>query len=353
LSNSTDGSTHFFEDYEIDLKELQDWISNNGFKTLALQVPEGLKRQAVKLITFLEDKLGVTIVLNADPCFGACDIDVNSIKNLNLDALIHLGHAQIPNCEIPSLTIPIKFFELASRIDATKLIQAKEHIDILTKTFGPSAKLGLVASVQYVLQLEDVSNELSSKGFKPYIGTGDDRVKYPGQVLGCNFSAARNIQDEVDGFVFIGDGMFHPIGVALATTKNILSFDPVNNVFITLVDQKEKLLRQRAAAIAAAKNHSNFGILVSTKPGQNRAEYANKIRDSLSRHDLHGTLVTMNNVSSNQIDYLPFDAYINTACPRLTIDDHQQYKKTIITPIELEIVIGDRDFIDYSLDEIF
>lgn len=333
----------------IDLTELQNWISDNKYKTLAIQVPEGLKRQVVKLITYLENELGVTIILDADPCFGACDINADRHKFSNLDAFIHLGHSEIPNCEKPQ--IPVKYVELASSIVVDELIQDLAHIETLTAEFGATATLGLVANVQYIPQLQRVKDVLLDKGFKILIGGGDDRVKYPGQVLGCNFSAARSIQYEVDGFIFIGDGMFHPIGVALATSKKVLSFDPINNVLLDFAEMKEKILRQRAGAIAAAKECSNFGILVSTKLGQNRHEYAIKIKNTLSRKNLQGTLLALDNVSPNQIDYLPFEAYINTACPRLTIDDHQQYKKTIITPIELEIILGERDFSNYLFDE--
>ena len=49
---------------------------------------------------------------------------------------------------------------------------------------------------------------------------------------------------------------------------------------------------------------------------------------------------------------LPFkaDAYVSTACSRIAIDDYLRYDKPILTPIELEIVLGIRDWEDYHLD---
>ena len=41
-----------------------------------------------------------------------------------------------------------------------------------------------------------------------------------------------------------------------------------------------------------------------------------------------------------------------TACPRIAIDDSAMYKKPVITPQELEIVLGLRDWDDYLMDEI-
>ncbi|HTY46363.1 MAG TPA: diphthamide synthesis protein, partial [Methanomassiliicoccales archaeon] len=46
------------------------------------------------------------------------------------------------------------------------------------------------------------------------------------------------------------------------------------------------------------------------------------------------------------------DAFVSTACPRLAIDDYLRFKKPIITPKELEIVLGERDWKDYEFDSI-
>ncbi|HDY74833.1 MAG TPA: diphthamide biosynthesis enzyme Dph2, partial [Euryarchaeota archaeon] len=46
------------------------------------------------------------------------------------------------------------------------------------------------------------------------------------------------------------------------------------------------------------------------------------------------------------------DAFVNTACPRITIDDTARYKRPVLTPIELGIVLGLREWDDYAMDEI-
>ncbi|MCK5310177.1 MAG: diphthamide synthesis protein, partial [Thermoplasmata archaeon] len=49
---------------------------------------------------------------------------------------------------------------------------------------------------------------------------------------------------------------------------------------------------------------------------------------------------------------LGLDAWISTACPRLAIDDYSTYEKPILTPIELEILLGKRAWEEYAFDEI-
>jgi 2-(3-amino-3-carboxypropyl)histidine synthase len=146
--------------------------------------------------------------------------------------------------------------------------------------------------------------------------------------------------------------MFHPLGIALVTKKKVLAFSPETNNFQDIHELREKILRQRSGTIAALKDCLNFGILVSTKSGQNRLEYAKKIQNKLKQSHRSGALLVMDTITPPQLDYLPFDGYINTACPRLAIDDYAQYKKPIITPIELEIILGERSWENYAFDEI-
>ncbi|WP_455393001.1 diphthamide biosynthesis enzyme Dph2 [[Eubacterium] cellulosolvens] len=339
-----------FPDFKFNYDDLLSWLKAKDLKLVSLQVPEGLKRQAVALVDSIETELGITVILVADPCFGACDIGVEKQVALGVEAIIHIGHSEIPDCAQPGL--PIKFIELQFDRDVSELIQNKKKLDNLRLVFNPPCSIGLLTNVQFITQLEKVASILGREDFKVYIGTGDTRIKHPGQVLGCNFSAARAVQDEVDGFLFIGDGMFHPLGIGLTTAKKVLVFNPIADRFQDVDDMKIKIMRQRNAVIGAAKPCTNFGILVTTKHGQTRLGFARELKTKLTRHSRRGTLLALDNVIPNQIDYLPFEAYINTACPRLAIDDYAMFKKPIITPMELEIILGEREWENYTFDEI-
>jgi 2-(3-amino-3-carboxypropyl)histidine synthase len=53
------------------------------------------------------------------------------------------------------------------------------------------------------------------------------------------------------------------------------------------------------------------------------------------------------------IDFYPVDAFVNTACPRIAIDDSVRYAKPLLTPFELEVVLGDKKWeAGYKFDEI-
>ena len=57
-------------------------------------------------------------------------------------------------------------------------------------------------------------------------GTGGAKaciIDTEGQVLGCNTSSAGAVMEDIDCFLFVGTGSFHPLAVALATVSRFPS----------------------------------------------------------------------------------------------------------------------------------
>ncbi|MBO7204879.1 MAG: diphthamide synthesis protein, partial [Candidatus Methanomethylophilaceae archaeon] len=46
------------------------------------------------------------------------------------------------------------------------------------------------------------------------------------------------------------------------------------------------------------------------------------------------------------------DAYVCTACPRIAMDDALRYDRPMLTPPELEVALGIREWDDYVFDQI-
>ena len=86
--------------------------------------------------------------------------------------------------------------------------------------------------------------------------------------------------NEVDLFLYVGSGNFHPLGLILIAKKPVVAVDPYDNSvkFDELNDLKDTILRQRYGAIARSKDAKVFGILVGTKVGQQRMNLAKKIK---------------------------------------------------------------------------
>jgi len=332
--------------YNIDLENAAKTIKKNNYKRVVLQIPEGLKNHVSEFINYLETETNAQIIVSVDPCFGACDIVNHEFQHMDVDFAIQLGHTPIPDME--NHWIPTMFINAQSDLDVTKVVEKA-----IPRLKGE--KIGLVSTAQHLHTFPQIEEILVKNNFIPVIGEGDDRIESKGQILGCNFSAAKSIMQEVDSFLFIGSGNFHPLGLKLITKKPVIVADPYTNQIRDkeLGELKDSVLRQRYGAIARSKDAKVFGILVGIKSGQQRIDLAYNIKEKLVSKNKKAYILALNHFSSSFLEsFRDVDCFISTACPRIAIDDYMQYKTPIITPVELDILLGLKNWEDYLFDEI-
>ena len=115
----------------------------------------------------------------------------------------------------------------------------------------------------------------------------------------------------------------------------------------------ERILRQRFGLIMSIQDAKTYAILIGEKPGQMRRTLAMRMKKLLEKHGKKGYLLALEHISPELIDFYPVDAYVNTACPRIAIDDSVRYDKPLVTPYELEVALGEKKWENgYQFDEI-
>jgi 2-(3-amino-3-carboxypropyl)histidine synthase len=325
--------------YDFNLDEVSDWIALRGAKRVAVQLPEGLKLYALDIMNDLEERTGADILLVADPCYGACDFPTDFRRFA--EALVQFGHAEMSSLRVPD---DVFFVEVYADVDPLPLME--EALGRLGE------KVGLITTVQHIKLLPIIKQWLEENGKIVMIDEGDDRVAHPGQVLGCNVTPASSLAAKVDNFLYIGSGDFHPLAVSIETSKPVIVVDPLNREVRDVRDLTDRVLRQRHGAIVLGSEAKTFAILICTKPGQMRLAVARSLREKLQSKGRNGFLVAMDRFDPDSLIALKVDAYVSTACPRLAIDDYLRYKKPILTPVELEIAIGLREWNEYRFDSI-
>jgi 2-(3-amino-3-carboxypropyl)histidine synthase len=319
-----------------DTDRLVEVIRGRNAKTVGLQFPVGLRTKAVELAQELEVKASVSCVVSADPSFGACDV-----PDMPVDLIVHLGHAPMPHLRYNR----VFFYDLPGPpLTSTAFIDAAEPL--LPK------RVGLLTTVQFRHWLPEIRAHLEKSGHEIHVGEPDRRVAYAAQLLGCDYHVATVIADDVDGYLYIGTGDFHPLGVAILLDKPVIIADPERGTARDLKEVRDRVLRQRFAAIARAQDADAFGIIVSKKIGQARMELAVRLKGLAEKHGRTANLFLMDLVSPDLLEGYRVDAWVNTACPRIAIEDILQYKKPLLTPQEFEIVLGERTWDAYAFDEI-
>src|SRR5690606_21299738 len=125
----------------------------------------------------------------------------------------------------------------------------------------------------------------------------------------------------------------------------VVALDPYTREAV-LVDAS-RMLRRRFALMEKARGAGSYGVIVSTKSGQQRRGLA----EQLAALSENAVLVAMTEVSPDELLNLGFEVYVNTACPRLAYDNQARFPVPVISPAEFEIICGVRDFDAYRIDE--
>jgi len=324
--------------YQFKIAEIIDKVRDMNVKVLGLQFPEGLKVYALDLARQIENETGSTVIISGDPCYGACDLSDRDMDGL-VDVLVHFGHTPLPL----NYRTPVIFVEAHYQLESMEIL--KEALDLLKG----KDKIGLVTTTQHLHLLDDVNQFLEENGKKVLMKEGVGTLK--GQVLGCNFSAVQDLP--VDAFLYLGSGNFHPLGIKLFTEKPVIIADPYLNEARDIDQFADRILRIRFARITRASEAQKFGILVSSKEGQSRWELAKALKKMIHKEGKEAYLILLDEINpSNLMPFRDLDAFVVTACPRIAIDDSKMYQKPLLTPSELEIALGKREWKDYVMDEI-
>ena len=193
--------------------------------------------------------------------------------------------------------------------------------------------IGLATTVQFLDFVDEIKQYIESKGKKIFIDKM--KQKYEGQLLGCDTGAAEKIKDNVDAFLYIGTGIFHPLGIALNIDKDVFCYDPIHAI-MSKIDktQVEKYNKKRKGAYLKFMEATEIGILVSLKPGQNNFKKAIELKKQLN--DKNCYIFVFDTLEFNQIENFPFiQCWVNTACNRI-LDDYEKFPKPLIDLSEME-----------------
>jgi 2-(3-amino-3-carboxypropyl)histidine synthase len=318
------------KDFDFEEERLKQEIAKTGAKRVLLQLPEGLKPEGPRVAEIVE-AAGALPIISADPCYGACDIAVDEAERLDVDLIVHFGHSKLLAHE----GVPTIYFEARAEVPVDKAVE--QALPLLSQY----AAIGLATSVQHLQALTRARAILVSAGKTVVVGDSG-QMTYPGQVLGCNYSNVKSIADEVDAFLFVGGGLFHAIGVALDTSKPTVIADPYDNRAFSIDDLAQKIIKQRWASIEEARNARNLGVLIGLKPGQKKIDQALKIKELAQKHGIAAFLLTANEITPETFMEFPsIEAYVNTACPRISLDAPGKFSKPILTVNEFMVVIGE------------
>jgi 2-(3-amino-3-carboxypropyl)histidine synthase len=328
--------------FDIEEERVKREILKLGARRVLIQLPEGLKPEACHIAKIVE-KSGALPIVSADPCYGACDLPTSEAESLGVDLIVHYGHSKMVKYE----RVPTIYIEARASLDVDAAVE--EALPMLEKWH----RIGLVTTVQHVQTLDGVRESLIRAGKTVEVGDSG-HLSYPGQVIGCDYGNAKSIAKDVEAFLFVGGGQFHAIGVALSTSKPTVVADPYDKRAFSVDAEAQRILKQRWASIREAEKAKNFAVLVGLKPGQRRLEEALEVKKRLEKRGKAVLLLALREITPETLMEFPtVEAYVNTACPRISLDDAARFKRPVLTTNESAVIAGELTWEDLCREGLF
>ena len=294
----------------IDEERVFTIIETKKPKVILVNAPGGLLKQTKELMERVKEKYGVTSILSGDSCFGICDTADDDVETLQADLALHIGH----NASVKEVG------DHTYLVDAVDDVSFDEVTETAAKALSPYRRVGLATFSQHLHELDPVKKKLEAKGFKVVIGEGNN-LMLRGQVFGCDFSTSFPIRDEVDAYALLGESEFHAVGLALATGKPTFMFDPYMNEVTDMQQAADERRKRAVLAVYKALDAGVFGVITGLKEGQKMLGRSRWIAKRLEMNGRKVVQLAIRDVTPVRLaPHREIDSFIQTACPRISID---------------------------------
>lgn len=164
----------------------------------------------------------------------------------------------------------------------------------------------------------------------------------PGEILGC--TAPRLPEDSA--LVYVGDGRFH-LEAAMIANPHVEAFkyDPYDKKFTQEYYDHEAMRRNRKSAIEKAKKAKRFGLILGTLGRQGSSKVLQHLEKRLKDHGKETSIILLSEIFPSKLElFKDIEAFVQVACPRLSIDWGTTFSKPLLTPYEMSVVIGDAEW---------
>lgn len=265
-----------------------------GFKWLALEIAE---------------KTGA--VVSGRPVWGSCDVRIDATYR----RIFHLGHGVPPNIAFllkKNLNAAIEKVET----DVYRLAAGDIEVYFIPVYYRPPPNIptpSRLGKIYFPLPYRKIAEKISQEAGFPISSE---------PITGCW------VGEPPGGVAYVvATGLFYPLTLKLFFPQTeVFQIDPFRGEIRDVESEFMKVMKLKARAHLAAVKR--IVAIVSTKPGQRQDD---KARELASRGHM---VVTLDEAAPEYIDDLQADVVINTACPRIGLDDLDRIKTPVLNYYE-------------------
>ncbi|RHZ63297.1 hypothetical protein Glove_330g71 [Diversispora epigaea] len=324
--------------YNFEIHKTVWQIKRSNSKKVALQFPEGLLMFACIIADILERYCNVETLIMGDVTYGACCVDDFTAKALDCDFMVHYGHSCLVPVNITTIKTMYVFVDIGIDID--------HFINTLKMNFELGKKLTIVGTIQFVSSIQSVKKVLENDYI---LNVPQAKPLSPGEILGCTSPKL----DEQDIIIYLGDGRFHLESIMIANPSiPAFRYDPYSKKFTRERYDHKDMYALRKHAIDLAKNAKKFGLILGTLGRQGSPKVLEYLEEKIQSKKLDYVCVLLSEIFPNKLNqFQDIDAWIQIACPRLSIDWGYAFSKPLLTPYEASVALDTINWQDiYPMD---
>ena len=327
-------------------------LRTGNVSRLALQFPEGLLLYATTLADIFKVFVPSIkdVVILGDVTYGACCVDDYAATALGCDFLVHYGH---------SCLVPVSMTTCKTLYVFVDILFDEEHlVQSIRKNFpNRTDKIALAGTIQFASAIGKVRETL--RPFYECFDVGRTKPLSPGEVLGCTApslgdgevmgarsgdSMGEEGKKAHDAIVFVADGRFHLEAMMIANPNvPAYRYDPYERVLTREYYDHVGMQNVRKSMILRAKKAKKFGLILGTLGRQGNPAVLARLERLFESRNKETVVFLISEISPERIASLSenggIDAFVQVACPRLSIDWGEAFIVPVLTPYEAYICL--------------
>ncbi|CAI0458920.1 unnamed protein product [Linum tenue] len=368
----------FETNYEIE--DTADFIHRRNFSRVALQFPDELLKDSMRVVGALRDKLQllkesgsgtqrdgakeVRLFVMADATYGSCCVDEVGASHSDGECVIHYGHT----CLSPSSTLPAFFVLGKASVDASK---CAESLSNYASTSGkPVLVLYGLEYAHAISHIQDVvvsvlsSLNASTSSCEYHFADVASRVTDPpklcensenlrpdcdcdtscegvtsgftGSIGGLIWSLPKGSKMEDYSLYWIGsENSAFANAVLTFNGCEIVRYDVEQGCLMTDLSLQRKILKRRYYLVEKAKDANIVGILVGTLGVAGYLNMIHQMKDLITAAGKKAYTFVMGRPNPAKLANFPeCDVFVYVSCPQTALLDSKEFLAPVITPFE-------------------
>lgn len=129
-------------------------------------------------------------------------------------------------------------------------------------------------------------------------------------------------------------------------------YDPYNKILSREKYDHNQMYSIRKSAIEMARGAKKYGIILGTLGRQGSPRILSRLEDLLTERGISFVVVLLSEIFPSKLALFDeVDAWVQIACPRLSIDWGYAFEKPLLTPYEAEVALKSTEWRDvYPMD---